>query len=339
MEAPTILVAAGHGGHIAAAVAVADAVRARGGCPVLVVEAGPRGAAAATRMAPWCRQVVVADAGFPRSGGPGLWRQRLGVPVRLARTTSAVVALLTAVKPTAAIVLGGAVCGPLALLARARGVRVIVHEQNAVMGVANRGASGVADVVVGAFRGVGDQRIPVPVRGAFLATTPSPVSTGRSLLVVGGSSGSAALDDALADGVGRLVEAGFSGVHVTAGPRPVMAPGWRTTPFIDDMAAALAAADLVVTAAGAVSLAEAGAVRRPCLVLPRHDVAADHQRANTRAWQGIGAVLPTTASTLVDDVLALAGDVPQQQALGAALSTWVRAPIDGATWLAAQALP
>jgi UDP-N-acetylglucosamine--N-acetylmuramyl-(pentapeptide) pyrophosphoryl-undecaprenol N-acetylglucosamine transferase len=118
-----------------------------------------------------------------------------------------------------------------------------------------------------------------------------------------------------------------------------MAPGWRTTPFIDDMAAALAAADLVVTAAGAVSLAEAGAVRRPCLVLPRHDVAADHQRANTRAWQGIGAVLPTTASTLVDDVLALAGDVPQQQALGAALSTWVRAPIDGATWLAAQALP
>jgi hypothetical protein len=67
-------------------------------------------------------------------------------------------------------------------------------------------------------------------------------------------------------------------------------------------------------------------------------VAADHQRANTRAWRAIGAVLSTTASTLVDDVLALAGDVPRQRSLGAALSTWVRDPIDGAAWLADQAL-
>jgi UDP-N-acetylglucosamine--N-acetylmuramyl-(pentapeptide) pyrophosphoryl-undecaprenol N-acetylglucosamine transferase len=335
VSSPRILVAAGGaGGHVSAAVAVAEALRDRGARPCLVVEDGPgvAGRAMAARLAPWCDRVVVAESGIPR--GRGRVRRQLAVPPRLAAATAQLMATMTRVRPAAVVLLGGAVCAPLAAMARVGGARVVVHEQNAVMGLANRVASSMADVVGDAFA-VADRRVPVPVRTAFVPRAVAASGRSPRVLVVGGSGGSAALDDALRDASPRLAAAGVTGVQ--AGPTSMVPPpGFTVVPFIDDMARAMADADVIVTAAGAVSLAEAGRVGRACVVLPRRDVAADHQRANTDALQARGAIVATTATTLADDVIDLCGDRARREAVAAALSQWAAG--DGAGWLADRAL-
>ncbi|MHC4831911.1 MAG: glycosyltransferase, partial [Planctomycetota bacterium] len=65
------------------------------------------------------------------------------------------------------------------------------------------------------------------------------------------------------------------------------------TGFLEDMASAYAAADVVITSAGALSLAELASVRKPAVLFPNPDVTADHQRFNAEAFARAGAALTT----------------------------------------------
>lgn len=148
------------------------------------------------------------------------------------------------------------------------------------------------------------------------------------MLVVGGSGGSAALNAAVRAALPRWRARGITGTWLGAG---VDDGGGALTPlrWTSAFAAALAAADVVVTVGGAVTLAEAAAVGRPCVVLPRRDVAADHQQQNARVLAGQGAVTLATRVSLADDVLALLDDERRARALVQGLERWAGRDVDG----------
>ena len=129
----------------------------------------------------------------------------------------------------------------------------------------------------------------------------------RRVLVFGGSRGAHALNLAWAGALPRL--AGAAGrVHaadrreptspLVRAPRPPRGSHAEVLPFLDDMPARLAAADLVVCRAGAMTLAELTAAGRPAILVPYPHAANDHQRANARALAARGAarVLEQTSS-------------------------------------------
>ena len=154
-------------------------------------------------------------------------------------------------------------------------------------------------------------------------------------MVIGGSGGSAALNEAFAGARRALVSAGVTGLWVGV-------PGARSDdaitcqPWCDDTAAAIAAADVVVTVGGAVTLAEAGVVGRPCVVLPRRDVAADHQWHNAQALWRRRAVVVATPAGLAADVIGLLDHETRARALAAALTTWASPRMSAPTSVSAS---
>ncbi len=140
--------------------------------------------------------------------------------------------------------------------------------------------------------------------------------------MVGGSGGSARLNAAVRAALPRWRARGLSGLWLGAAHDDDGGGVLTPSPWTSDFAGALAAVDVVVTVGGAVTLAEAAAIGRPCVVLPRRDVAADHQRQNAEVLAAQGAVVHTTARALADDVVAVVDDAARARSLVAGLLRW-----------------
>jgi UDP-N-acetylglucosamine--N-acetylmuramyl-(pentapeptide) pyrophosphoryl-undecaprenol N-acetylglucosamine transferase len=320
-ERTLLVVGGGTGGHGAVAVAVASCAQQRG-VRAIVVGDDP---SIIDRVAAEHETVCIAPAGVPR---PHRWASqlaRLRVPGQLLRACTDAHRLVDVVQPDGVIVLGGAAAGIVAVAAARRGVPVVVHEQNAVFGVGNALARRVACGVGVAFPTLLPSRndvvtVPVPIRAGFAAAPRTPRR--RRLVVVGGSGGSTVLNAAVRAALPRWRAQGISGVWLGASNHDdgagVLTPMRWTSQFAD----VLAASDVVITVGGAVTLAEAAAVGRACIVLPRRDVAADHQRLNARALSALGAVHVTTPRALADDVIGRLDDDNRALGLVTALGRW-----------------
>lgn len=210
---------------------------------------------------------------------------------------------------------GGYVSGPLALAARLARIPLVLHEQNAVPGLANRIAARWASAVAVSVPGV-EGRFPHPGRvvltGNPVRMTLSPEGlrglrpaaveafgldpARRTLLAFGGSLGARRINDALLEAAGDWPEgAGAQLVHA-AGRSDFerVDAAWRAlsgrsalrvhcVPFIDRMELAYAAADLVLCRSGASSIAELTVLGLPSVLVPYPHAAADEQRANAKA--------------------------------------------------------
>jgi UDP-N-acetylglucosamine--N-acetylmuramyl-(pentapeptide) pyrophosphoryl-undecaprenol N-acetylglucosamine transferase len=162
---------------------------------------------------------------------------------------------------------------------------------------------------------------------------------GLTLLVVGGSQGSRALNRALLEAVRQVVEGGLAsaeGLTLLWSTGPLHhgevsdalaragAPGWvRTVPYIHDMPSALVAADLALSRAGAMATAELLNHGLPAILVPLPTAAADHQTRNAEALAAAGAAVLVpeaglTGASLWAHVLRLAGDAPLRSAMTAA---------------------
>ena len=244
---------------------------------------------------------VVPAAGFPLetirvSGlrGKGVMKL-LMAPLLVLRAMGEAWAAFSRVKPDAVLGMGGFAAGPGGLVARLRGLPLVIHEQNAAAGLTNRLLAKIASRVLEAFPQTlaGAVTVGNPVRAAIRALPePSARFAGRRgparLLVIGGSQGAKALNERLAAAVallpadarpeirhqgGRTVEAArtaYQAAGVTA----------RIEPFIEDMAEAYAWADLVVCRAGASTVAELAAVGIGSVLVPFPAAVDDHQTRN-----------------------------------------------------------
>ena len=307
---PTLMVmAGGTGGHIYPGLAVADALRDRGWRVVWM--GNPDGMEA--RIVP-ANGYEVAWVRFTALRGKGVLRKLL-LPFNLLRGFAQALGQIRRVKPDVVLGMGGYVTFPGGMMAALLGRPVVVHEQNSVAGLANRVLAGVADKVVTGFPDVlkKGEWIGNPVRADITAVAPPAQRfAGRSgplkVLVVGGSLGAAALNDALPKALALLAPVERPQVTHQAGTRQIDAlkAGYKAAgvegellPFIDDMAARYASADLVICRAGALTVAELAAVGVASVLVPFPHAVDDHQTGNARflADAGGAVLLPQTELT------------------------------------------
>jgi UDP-N-acetylglucosamine--N-acetylmuramyl-(pentapeptide) pyrophosphoryl-undecaprenol N-acetylglucosamine transferase len=225
--------------------------------------------------------------------------------------------LLKALAPRAVVGFGGYASVPTVLAATAAGIRTVVHEQNAVLGRANRLLAGRVDRIATSFAEVSAVppraagkivRTGMPVRPGFTHAQEyvPPAANGEvRLLVLGGSQGAKIFGEVVPAAVARLdpalrrrlvisqqcraeglaaADAAYRQLQVTV----------DLAPFFDDVPQRLTAAHLVIARAGASTVAELTALGRPSILIPYPFAIDDHQSANARALAATGAawVLP-----------------------------------------------
>ena len=292
-NAPVVIMAGGTGGHIFPGLAVADELRARG---VPVTWLGAEGAME-TRLVP--PHDIAIDT-LPIAGVRGKGKLALlAAPFRIMRAVRAAGFALRARQPRAVVAFGGFASGPGGLAGRLLGVPLIVHEQNRAPGMTNRILSRFCRRLLVGFPGSfasGEELVGNPVRAEIAAIAePQQRLAGRSgplrVLVIGGSQGARALNQAVPEAVAALAgKAQFeirhqSGEKLFAEAQAAYdnaAVSAQVSPFIADMAQAFQWADLVVCRAGASTLAELCAVGVPAVLVPFAAAVDDHQTRNAQ---------------------------------------------------------
>ncbi|WP_066732427.1 undecaprenyldiphospho-muramoylpentapeptide beta-N-acetylglucosaminyltransferase [Cupriavidus sp. D384] len=309
-----LVMAGGTGGHVFPGLAVARALRDEGW---RVVWLGNRSGMEATLVPR--HDIPMEYIQFGGLRGKGLLTKLL-LPLNLLRAFWQSIGALRRVKPDVVLGMGGYITFPAGMMASLLGRPLVLHEQNSIAGLANKVLAKVADRVLCAFPDAlpDSEWTGNPVR-AELAAIPEPESrydhrTGPlRILVVGGSLGAAALNDVVPKALALLPEATRPTVRHQAGAKQIdqlranyVAAGvaGETVPFIDDMAAAYADADLVICRAGAMTVSEVAAAGVAALFVPFPHAVDDHQTTNARFLSKQGAALLVQQNALTAEGLA-----------------------------------
>jgi UDP-N-acetylglucosamine--N-acetylmuramyl-(pentapeptide) pyrophosphoryl-undecaprenol N-acetylglucosamine transferase len=251
-------------------------------------------------------------------------------------------------RPDVVLGLGGYSSAPVVMLAALRGIPTMVMEQNAIPGFANRRlaplVAAAAVTYEEALASFGDKAFVSgnPVRSEFFEEAHddqlSPPGAAR-VLVFGGSQGAHAINLAMVEAApGLAAAAGRLALTHQTGERDLemVRDGYRRAglqarvePFLYHMDREMKSADVVVSRAGATTLAELAAAGRAAILIPLSTATDDHQRKNAEAFVRRGAALmieqkDLTGARLTDDLLALAGDSDRRRSLGAAARTLAR---------------
>ncbi len=288
----------GTGGHVIPGLAVARELRTRGHNVFFV----------GTELGMEAKLVPAAGFDLQKIQIGGL--NRVGVRqtiTTLGRLPIATVSCDRCVRSAAAVFsMGGYVAGPPVLAAILRRVPVVVMEPNAVPGFTNRSISRlVARALVSfpetaAFFPSGRTEVTgLPVREEFFRIQPRPWGPVLNLLITGGSQGSRTLNHAALQSWPLFLNAGlpirithqtgasgFAEIRDAFGRSGVEG---EVLPFISDMPAAFAAADLVVCRAGAGAVSELAAAGKPSILVPFPYAADNHQTRNAQAMERGGA--------------------------------------------------
>ncbi len=320
----------GTGGHIFPALSIANALKRRLDCNILFVGADNR-----------MEMEKVPAAGYRIEGLPvaGFDRKNLlrnvKVLAKLWKSIRKARAIVKDFKPDIAIGVGGYASGPTLKAAQRAGVPTLLQEQNSYAGVTNKLLASKARKICVAYDGMeryfpADRIIKTgnPVRKDLMEAGKDKGKARESfglaaqrptVLVVGGSLGARTLNESMEARVREFSERGIQVIWQTGknfGERgPLAAKGLKgvvVTKFINDMAAAYAAADLVVSRAGASSISELQNLGKPCILVPSPNVAEDHQTKNALALADRGAAVMVTDADapheLVDTIFSLIGN-------------------------------
>jgi len=294
-----LIMAGGTGGHIFPGLAVAEQMRSAGWD---VVWMGARGGME-ERLVPrhgyrtaWIRAKAARGKGL---------LQKLLLPANLLYSFWESARHIRAVKPSVVLGLGGYVAFPGGMMASLLNRPLALHEQNAIAGLANRVLSQVSDKVMVAFPDAlkGAEWTGNPVRAEIAAIAP-PEKRFESrhgqirILVVGGSLGAQALNEALPRAISLLPEkprvvhqAGEKHLESLKANYLAARVEGELVAFIDDMARRYAEADLVICRAGAVTIAELSAGGMASILVPFPHAVDDHQTANAKFLSDRGAAI------------------------------------------------
>ena len=335
---PVVLATGGTGGHVFPAEALAGELEARGLPFALVTD---------QRGRQWQGALSRRPIHYIHSASPtGSLRRRLAAVFSLGFGLFDAWRALGRIGPSAVVGFGGYASVPTLIAARLRRLPAMLHEQNAVLGKANRlvlgGAARVATSFVRTQYLADDDRraclVGNPVRESVRALRSSPYrapAEGRviDLLVFGGSQGAASFSQVIPEAILSLPQGLRGRIRLVQQCRPEDIERVRANyaaagvvadlaPFFADLPARLAAAHLVIGRSGASTVAELAAIGRPSILIPYPYAADDHQSANARAFEAAGAciVMPHatfTAAALAAQLTALF-EAPQRLAAIAA---------------------
>lgn len=305
---PVMILAGGTGGHIFPGLAVAKALQAR---DVPVTWLGAEGAME-TRLVPQ-HGIAIDTIAVRGVRGKGIGTL-LAAPFKVLAAVRAAQRVLRQRRPRAVVSFGGFAAGPGGLAARLAGVPLIVHEQNRAPGMTNRVLARFAGRILTGFPGSFAAREEVvgnPVRAEIAAVAPPEQRFAQRegplrLLVLGGSQGARALNAAVPKALAALRDTLTCDVRHQCGEK-MRDDAQRAyadahiavsiEPFIADMAAAYAWADLVICRAGALTISELCAAGVGSVLVPFPQAVDDHQTKNARYLvdRGAGFLVPEGA--------------------------------------------
>ncbi|MHB1278808.1 MAG: undecaprenyldiphospho-muramoylpentapeptide beta-N-acetylglucosaminyltransferase [Bacteroidia bacterium] len=321
-----IISGGGTGGHIFPAIAIANEIKEEyPHCEILFV--GAKGRMEMTR---------VPEAGYPIKGLniAGIQRKvdlkNLLLPLKVLQSYVQAMAIIREFKPQIAIGVGGYASGPLLMAAQLSGIPTLIQEQNSYAGVTNKILARRAKKICVAYEGMEAYFPPHkivftgnPVRSDMVrwqgkkeeALAYFGLDSERPIvLAIGGSLGARSINEALAEHINRFRDAGVQLVWQTgkaySDKATTMAGGGiHVAPFIHRMDLAYAAADVIISRAGALSISELCLVGKPVILVPSPYVSEDHQTKNARILVKAGAALSVAdreaSAILVDEALTL----------------------------------
>jgi UDP-N-acetylglucosamine--N-acetylmuramyl-(pentapeptide) pyrophosphoryl-undecaprenol N-acetylglucosamine transferase len=329
MSLRIVIAGGGTGGHIFPAIAIAHAIRRISpGADILFV--GAQGKMEMEKVPQEGFKIVgLPIAGFNRSH---FWKN-LSLPFKLARSYFMARKILRRMKPDIVVGVGGYASFPMLRAAQARRVATLVQEQNSFAGKSNKILARRATVVCVAYedmeRFFPKEKVRIlgnPVRKAIAESALSSEEgraffdiqgEGPVVLVVGGSLGAQSINQAVGAGLKEILAEGVTLLWQTGKPyfetakQQAAAFGSRVVvrDFIQHMDAAYAAADVIISRAGALAIAELSIVGKPVIFVPYPYAAEDHQTSNAMA------LVRHNAAELVRDPDAAAELVPKLKKL------------------------
>jgi UDP-N-acetylglucosamine--N-acetylmuramyl-(pentapeptide) pyrophosphoryl-undecaprenol N-acetylglucosamine transferase len=316
-----IISGGGTGGHIFPAISIAGALKAaRPSAEILFV--GAEGKMEMEKVpAAGYRIVGLPVAGFSRR----FTLHNLAVIYKLLISLLKARRIIREFKPDVAVGVGGYASGPLLRMAGRAGIPYLLQEQNSYPGVTNRLLAGKAAVICVAWDGL-EKYFPSgriiktgnPVRNSFRNLMPKRAGAveffglsgnGKIVLVLGGSQGSGTINNTMQSSLDELLKSGIEVIWQTGSYYYDMIKeragdsmaGVVITPFIDRMELAYAAADIIVSRAGAGTISELAIVGKPVILVPSPNVAEDHQTKNAMA------LVEKSAALMIPDREASAG--------------------------------
>jgi len=338
MNKKVIMAGGGTGGHIFPAIAIANALKKKD--PLIeILFVGARGKMEMEKVPQAGYPVKGLDiAGFNRSS----LIKNIGLPFKIMKSLWQARAIMNEFNPDVVVGVGGYASFPMLRLAQRRKIPTVIQEQNSYAGKTNRIIGKKADVICVAYEGM-DRFFPKekiiltgnPVRSAITGSTVSKPEAiqffsleegKKTVLVTGGSLGAKSINEAVDKHLDELLDAGLQLIWQTGTPYGVRAKerakgknGVWVNEFITRMEYAFAAADLVISRAGAMAVAELCVVKKPVLFIPFPYAAEDHQTANAMSLVNKRAALILTdneaAEKAVATIIDLSGDETRQKEL------------------------
>ena len=314
-----MMMAAGTGGHVFPALAVAKELQQQG-CQVSWL-ATPTGME--NRLLQQ-HDIPIYQIDIQGVRGNGIIR-KLGAPFKILKATLSAMRYMKQLKVDAVAGFGGYVAGPGGLAARLLGIPVIIHEQNAVAGFTNTQLARVSTIVCQAF----PDTFPANDK---IVTTGNPVrkeiaeilnpswryqereKAGEPIrvLIVGGSLGAQALNERIPEALKQLNipmqvfhQSGQNHAETTRAryENALTSLTVEVQPFIEDMAKAYSDADLIICRAGALTVTEVATAGVAAVFVPLPSAVDDHQTANAKFLEKIGAAKICPQSTMTLDTL------------------------------------
>lgn len=272
----------------------------------------------------------IVISGFKRSFSPKNMLENVKTVKRTFSSSAAAKKIISEFKPDICIGTGGYVSGPVIRTAAKMGIPCIIHEQNAFPGVTNKMlAKSVRKVMLAVpdakkyFEKADFVITGNPVRGEILTADKEKsrqelgLDSRPVILSFGGSLGARKINEAVADLVARSGQDGrYQHIHAYGSygewfPSLVKEKGTDIEqcdnldirPYIDNMPTCMAAADLVICRAGAITLSEIQAMGKPAILIPSPNVAENHQYHNAMALVNKGAAEIIEESELTGELL------------------------------------
>jgi len=317
-----IIAGGGTGGHIFPAIAIANALRKKDGS-IEILFVGAKGKMEMEKVPQAGYKIIGLDiAGFNRSS----LIKNIGLPFKIIKSYFQARKIMNEFRPDAVIGVGGYASFPMLQLAQQRNIPTVIQEQNSFAGKTNMILGKRAKKICVAYEGMEKffpkEKIVItgnPVRAAISQSTVSKteglkffqLAEGKkTVFVVGGSLGAKSMNEAVDAHLDELLNAGLQVIWQTgklylgkARDRAAGKPGVWVNDFITKMEDAYAAADIVISRAGAIAIAELCVMKKPVLFVPFPFAAEDHQTVNAMSLVNKNAALIVKDSEAKDKVM------------------------------------
>ena len=335
-----IISGGGTGGHIFPAVSIANALK-KLDPETEILFVGANGRMEMEKVPAAGYKIIGLDiVGIQRKA---VWKNVM-FPVKLLRSVRKALQIIKDFKPDAAVGVGGFASGPLLYAASLRGIPTLIQEQNSYAGVTNKWLGAKAKKICVAFDGM-EKFFPFekiiktgnPIRKESVNIAGKHMqalelyklsSFKKTVLITGGSLGALTLNNSIMAGLDKLIAADVQVIWQTGKfyyqsvlqkLGPDKHPDVCVVEFLNRMDLAYAAADVVISRAGAGTIAELCVIKKPVILVPSPNVAEDHQTKNALALVEEQAAIfvadRDAEAKLVDKVLDLLNDKDLQKTL------------------------